>query len=48
MQHMEHVNDRGTHPDLPFDEMLRALSEVYGNLGTRLGSDEKDSLFHND
>jgi hypothetical protein len=43
---MEHVNDRGTHPDLPFDEMLRALSEVYGNLGARFSPNGKDAPFH--
>jgi transglutaminase-like putative cysteine protease len=47
-RHMEYVNDRGTHPDLPFDEMLRALGEAYGNLGTRFGHDEKDAPFHDD
>jgi hypothetical protein len=43
---MEYVNDRGTYPDLPFDEMLRALSEAYGNLGARFGSNETDAPFH--
>ena len=47
-RHMEYVNDRGTHPDLPFDEMLRALGEAYGNLGTRFVHDEKDAPFHDD
>ena len=40
-QHMEYVNDRGTYPDLPFDEMLRTLNEVYGDFETRFGSNEK-------
>jgi hypothetical protein len=43
---MEYVTDRGTYPDLPFDEMLRALGEAYGNLGTRLSPKEADALFH--
>jgi transglutaminase-like putative cysteine protease len=41
-QHMEYVNDRGTYPDLPFDEMLRTLNEVYGDFETRFGSNKKD------
>jgi transglutaminase-like putative cysteine protease len=47
-QHMEYVNDRGTYPDLPFDEMLRTLREVYGNLGARFSPNEEDALFHDD
>jgi transglutaminase-like putative cysteine protease len=47
-RHMEYVEDRGTYPDLPFDEMLRALGEAYGELGTRSRPDERDALFHDD
>jgi len=45
-RHMEYVRDRGTHADLPFDEMLRALREAYGHLETRLGSVPDDAPFH--
>jgi transglutaminase-like putative cysteine protease len=47
-QYMEYLEDRGTYPDLPFDEMLRALGEVYGKLGKRLNPEERDAPFHDE
>ncbi len=47
-KHMEYVADRGTHADLPFDEMLRALREAYGNLEPRLSAVEEDAPLHAD
>jgi transglutaminase-like putative cysteine protease len=38
-RHMEYVRDRGVFDDLPFDAMVRALHETYGDAVSRGGSE---------
>lgn len=44
-RHMEYVRDRGTHADLPFEEMLRVFWETYGHLPRPI-LDDYDEAFH--
>ncbi|MBI4705923.1 MAG: transglutaminase family protein [Deltaproteobacteria bacterium] len=45
-QYMEYVRQRGSHADLPFDEMVAAFREIYGSLAA-LGEGVHDEVFHN-
>jgi transglutaminase-like putative cysteine protease len=43
-RHMEYVAERGSFADLPFDEIIRAFAEHYGDFAAR-GTDDRDELF---
>jgi len=46
-RHMEYVHDRGTYADFPFEEMMRAFLETYGNRPAGMAG-EHDAAFHDD
>lgn len=43
-RHMEYVNERGSFDDVPFEEMIRALKQTYGD-DVGLSSGEPDTVF---
>ena len=43
-RHMEYVNERGSFDDVPFDEMIRALKETYGE-DVGLSAVESEPIF---
>ena len=44
-RHMEYVRDRGTYPDLPFDEIMSTFVETYGRPDATAG-ETHDRAFH--
>ncbi len=44
-RHMEYVNDRGVHRDLPLEDILATFDEIYPEMGRRTG-DDHDEMFH--
>jgi transglutaminase-like putative cysteine protease len=49
-RHMEYVRDRGTWPDLPFEEMVQVLGETYTISSLEAGREAaaRDPIFHGD
>lgn len=43
-RHMEYLNDRGQHLDLPFDEMMSLFREHYPTMMNMLGEDDSADL----
>ncbi len=43
-QHMEYINDRGTYPDLPLQEMIKGMFELYPSFMTRIDVEDIPSF----
>jgi hypothetical protein len=47
-RHMEYIRDRGTHADLPFDEMVRVMRETYPRFAAHFQAEDappRDEMF---